>query len=60
MRGIWYLHPICDSGEKLMNMVLVNRFEVAVVRYPQDGVGYVFSEDLGDSLCYPFLDANLC
>ena len=40
--GIWYIRPLCDSGEHLMNLVLVNRFEVAVVRRPQDGVGYVF------------------
>ena len=43
-----------------MNLVLVNRFEVAVVLCPQDGVGYVFSGDLGDSLCDPFFDANCC
>ena len=43
-----------------MNLVLVNRFEVAVFRRQQDGVGYVFSDDLGDPLCDPFLDANCC
>ena len=40
-----------------MNIVLVNRFEVAVARPPQYGVGDVFAGDIGDSLCDPFLDA---
>ena len=43
-----------------MNLVLVNRFEVAVVRRPQDGVGDVFADNIGDSLCDPLLDAGCC
>ena len=41
-----------------MNLVLVNRFEVDVVRRHQDGVGDVFAKNLGDSLCDTFFDAN--
>ena len=43
-----------------MNMVLINRLEVAIFRSPQDGVGCVFSDNLGDPLCDLFLDANCC
>ena len=43
-----------------MNLVLVNRFEVSIVRRPQNGVGYVFTDNLGDTLCDPFLGTNLC
>ena len=43
-----------------MNLVLNNIFEVAVVRRPQDGVGYVFSDDLGDSFCNPFIGTDFC
>ena len=50
VHGIWSLRPFCDGGEKLMNLVLVNIFEVSVVHRPQDGVGDVFANDLGDSL----------
>ena len=60
VRGLWYSLPLCDNCEELMNTVLVNRFEVAVVLFPQDGVGYVFSDNLGDPLCDPFLDADCC
>ena len=52
--------PFCGSGEKLMNLALVNRFKVAVVRRLQDWVGCVFSNILGYSLCDPFLDADCC
>ena len=41
-------------------MVLVSRFEVAVVRHPQDGVGYILSDDLGDPLYDPLLGADFC
>ena len=43
-----------------MDMVLVKRFEVAAVRRPQDEVGHVFSNNLGDHLCNPFLDVDFC
>ena len=43
-----------------MTLVLVNTFEVSVVLRPQNGVGYVFSKNLGDPLCNPFLDADFC
>ena len=58
--GLWYFCPLCDSCEELMNLVLVNRFEVAVVCRLQDGAGYVFSDDLGYPLCNPFLDTSFC
>ena len=41
-----------------MNLVLVDRFEVAAVCRPQDGVGNVFPDDLGDSFCDSLLDAD--
>ena len=43
-----------------MVKVFVNRFEVSVFRHLQDGVGDVFPKDLGDPLCDPFLDGDLC
>ena len=43
-----------------MDMVLVKIFEVAAMRRPQDEVGHVFSNNLGDYLCNPFLDSDCC
>ena len=41
-----------------MNIVLINRLEVAIFRSPQDGVGCVLSDYLGDPLYDLFLDAQ--
>ena len=60
VRGVWFLRRLYDSVEHLINLVFVNRFEVSVVLCPQDGVGYVFSNNLGDSLYDPLLDADFC
>ena len=43
-----------------MDLVLVNIFEVAIVRCPQDGVGDIFSDNLGDPFCNPLLDNDCC
>ena len=52
--------PLCDGCEDIMDLVLVNIFEVAAVRRPQDGVCDVVSVDLGHPLYDPFLDADCC
>ena len=39
---------------------MVHRFEITVVRRPQDGVCGVLSGDLGDPLCNTFLYTYFC
>ena len=41
-----------------MDLILIHRFEVAVVRRPEDGVCDVPPDDLGNTLCNPLLDAD--
>ena len=50
VRVIWYLRCFCDGCEDLMELVFIHRFEVSVVRRPQDGVCGVLPNDLGDPL----------
>ena len=41
-------------------MLPVNRFEVDVFHHPQDVVGCVFSDYIGDPLYDPLFDADCC
>ena len=52
--------PPIVTGYDGVDLVLVNIFEVAAVRRPQDGVCDVVSGDLGHPLYDPFLDADCC
>ena len=41
-----------------MDLLLVHRFEIAVVCRPQDGVYDILSDNLGDPFCDPSIDAD--
>ena len=56
--GLWSFRPLCDSCEELMDLVLVHRFEIAVIRSLQGGVRDVLSNNLGDPICNTFLDTE--
>ena len=57
---LWSFRSLCDDGEKLLDLVMIHRLEIYVVRCPEGWVRYVPPNDLGYPLCDPLLDSDCC
>ena len=55
---LWFVWAFCDSGDELVELVVVHWFEADSICRLEDRVGDVFADNVGDARCYSFFDTD--